>query len=140
MPAQPKNKQLYSRVVAEAKRRFNVWPSAYASGWVVQEYKRRGGTYTTGGASASRTRKRASPLGRWYAEKWIDVCQLPKKVACGRPKGSRSPYPYCRPLRRISKKTPRTVSELSRSELRHRCSVKRSNPRRRVLSKRRSKM
>ena len=43
----PTNKALYNRVKAEAKRKFAVYPSAYANGWLVQEYKRRGGTYRT---------------------------------------------------------------------------------------------
>ena len=43
---EPSDKELYARVVAEAKRKFDVYPSAYANGWVVQEYKRRGGKYT----------------------------------------------------------------------------------------------
>ena len=43
---EPSDKELYARIVAEAKRRFDVYPSAYANGWVVQEYKRRGGKYT----------------------------------------------------------------------------------------------
>jgi hypothetical protein len=43
---EPSDKELYSRIVAEAKRKFDVYPSAYANGWVVQEYKRRGGKYT----------------------------------------------------------------------------------------------
>jgi hypothetical protein len=42
---EPSNKELYARIVAEAKRKFDVYPSAYANGWVVQEYKRRGGKY-----------------------------------------------------------------------------------------------
>ena len=41
----PKNKALYSRVKAEAKKKFKVYPSAYANGWLVREYKKRGGTY-----------------------------------------------------------------------------------------------
>lgn len=41
----PTNKALYNRVVAEAKRKFDKWPSAYASGYVVREYKKRGGGY-----------------------------------------------------------------------------------------------
>jgi len=45
--ATPNNKALYSRVKAEAKAKFDVYPSAYANGWLVQEYKRRGGTYST---------------------------------------------------------------------------------------------
>ncbi len=43
---EPANKELYARIVSEAKRKFEVYPSAYANGWVVQEYKRRGGKYT----------------------------------------------------------------------------------------------
>tara|TARA_Y100001937_G_scaffold120477_1_gene177767 strand:+ start:417 stop:599 length:183 start_codon:yes stop_codon:yes gene_type:complete len=43
--ATPKNKALYARVKAEAKRKFDVYPSAYANGWLVREYKKRGGTY-----------------------------------------------------------------------------------------------
>ena len=44
----PVNKALYSRVKAEAKRKFKVYPSAYANAWLVREYKKRGGTYRTG--------------------------------------------------------------------------------------------
>ena len=45
MANKPTNPQLYSRVKAEAKRKFDRWPSAYGSAWLVKEYKRRGGTY-----------------------------------------------------------------------------------------------
>lgn len=41
----PKNKTLYARVKAEAKKKFDVYPSAYANAWLVREYKKRGGTY-----------------------------------------------------------------------------------------------
>ena len=41
----PSNPRLYEVVVREAKDKFDVYPSAVANGWVVQEYKRRGGTY-----------------------------------------------------------------------------------------------
>ena len=43
--AKPTNPALYSRVKAEAKRKFKVYPSAYANGWLVREYKKRGGGY-----------------------------------------------------------------------------------------------
>ena len=45
IPKNVANKKLYSSVRAMVKRRVKVWPSAYASGQVVQEYKRRGGKY-----------------------------------------------------------------------------------------------
>ena len=44
----PVNKALYSRVKAAAKRKFAVYPSAYANAWLVREYQKRGGTYRTG--------------------------------------------------------------------------------------------
>ena len=44
----PKNKALYSRVKAAAKRKFDVYPSAYANAWLVREYKKRGGGYRKG--------------------------------------------------------------------------------------------
>lgn len=43
----PTDKALYARVKAEAKRRFRVYPSAYTNGWLVREYKKRGGKYRT---------------------------------------------------------------------------------------------
>ena len=43
----PVNMELYNRVKQEAKQKFDVYPSAYANGWLVQEYKRRGGKYKT---------------------------------------------------------------------------------------------
>lgn len=41
----PTNMALYNRVKAEAKRKFDVWPSAYSSAWVVKTYRARGGGY-----------------------------------------------------------------------------------------------
>ena len=43
--AKPTNPSLYARVKAEAKRKCKVLPSAYASGYIVREYKKRGGGY-----------------------------------------------------------------------------------------------
>ena len=47
MANKPTNPQLYSRVKAQAKKKFDRWPSAYGSAWLVKEYKRRGGGYRT---------------------------------------------------------------------------------------------
>ena len=44
----PTNKTLYSRVKSAAKRKFSVYPSAYANAWLVREYKKRGGKYRRG--------------------------------------------------------------------------------------------
>ena len=43
--SEPSNPKLYAAVVQAAKDKFDVYPSAVANSWVVQEYKRRGGTY-----------------------------------------------------------------------------------------------
>jgi hypothetical protein len=129
MPAIPKNKKLYSKVKAEAKKKFKVWPSAYASGWLVKEYKRRGGTYEG-------KKKPKDGLTRWFAEEWVDVCKLPTKVPCGRPTISlpdwKKKYPYCRPYKRVSPSTPKTVKELSKTELARRCAKKRKSPMKRL--------
>ena len=44
----PTNSKLYARVKAAAKRKFAVYPSAYANAWLVREYKKRGGRYRRG--------------------------------------------------------------------------------------------
>jgi hypothetical protein len=41
----PTNPGLYSRVKSEAKSKFDRWPSAYGSAWLVKTYKNRGGGY-----------------------------------------------------------------------------------------------
>ena len=43
--ATPTNPSLYARVKAEAKKKFKVYPSAYANAWLVRTYKKRGGGY-----------------------------------------------------------------------------------------------
>lgn len=123
MSSNPTNKKLYEKVKDEAKLRFKVYPSAYASSWIVKTYKNRGGTYS------SRKPSYKTGIQRWHNEIWIDVCKLPKIVPCGR-KSSRNPekgrkyYPYCRPYRKVTSKTPQTIKELSKSVLKRRCSLK----------------
>jgi hypothetical protein len=43
--SEPSNGRLYAQIIREAKDKFDVYPSAVANSWVVQEYKRRGGSY-----------------------------------------------------------------------------------------------
>ena len=51
IPDNVANPSLYRKAKAKAKAKFDVYPSAYANGWMVQEYKRMGGKYkgATGG-------------------------------------------------------------------------------------------
>jgi hypothetical protein len=43
--ATPTNKELYNRVKSRIKKKFKVWPSAYASAALVKAYKAAGGGY-----------------------------------------------------------------------------------------------
>ena len=52
-------------------------------------------------------------LGRWFDEKWVDI---KTGKPCGRSKGEKRGYPACRPSKRVSSKTPKTVGEMTKSE------------------------
>ena len=53
--SEPSNPKLYAAVVQAAKDKFDVYPSAVANSWVVQEYKRRGGTYKSESKSTTKS-------------------------------------------------------------------------------------
>ena len=219
MPNIPTDNKLYTMVKSQTKKNFKVWPSAYASAWLVNRYKNLGGKYSTYSHSKSRskniskikshksriksidksrskikshksriksidksrskikshksriksiderrskikshksrvksidkniskiksrksriksidTRRIGKPkctgLSRWFSEEWIDVCKLPSIVKCGRinDKNKRN-YPYCRPLYRITSKSPKSYKSLSMSTIKKRCKQKRINP------------
>lgn len=140
MNQNPTDPVLYLSIKEEAKKRFRSWPSAYGSGWVVKTYKDRfRETY------GSRKKPFLSPkttkglLTRWYKEIWINVCELPKIVPCGRTSNNSKKYwkdfPYCRPLYRITDKTPVTAMELSKKEIKERCKLKKKTPQKRLLRK-----
>jgi hypothetical protein len=44
---EPTNPELWSRAIAQAKSKFDVYPSAYANGWASKWYKQRGGGWKT---------------------------------------------------------------------------------------------
>ena len=56
---------------------------------------------------------RHSGLKRWFKEKWVDV---KTGKPCGRQKGEKRAYPACRPSKRVSSKTPKTVGEMTAAE------------------------
>ena len=65
-------------------------------------------------------RRKSSPntrakggLSRWFKENWVDV---KTGKPCGRSKGEKRGYPACRPSKRVSSKTPKTVGEMTKSE------------------------
>lgn len=102
------NPELYEKIKNKLKKNKKlVWPSAYASGLLVQQYKAQGGKYS------GTKPKKTQGIARWFNEKWVDVCYYPKIKDCGRKNTSKLiDYPKCRPLKRISKDTPMTVSEV----------------------------
>ena len=62
----------------------------------------------------AKSKKPRGGLGRWFAEKWVDV---KTGKPCGRQEGEkRRGYPACRPSRRVSAETPKTSGELSKKE------------------------
>lgn len=95
---EPSDPALYKRVQEAVRQDVRRWPSAYASGLVVQRYKAAGGEYEPGCA------KREGGLTTWFKEKWVDVCR-PGLPACGRAtagmteKAYKRAYPKCRPLK-----------------------------------------
>ena len=42
-----RNKKLWAKCIAEAKRKFDVFPSAYSNGFASRLYKKKGGTWKT---------------------------------------------------------------------------------------------
>jgi len=62
-------------------------------------------------------------LRRWFKEKWVDTRT---GKPCGRQKGEKRGTPYCRPSKRVSKETPVTASEMSKSQKASRIKQKKS--------------
>ena len=57
--------------------------------------------------------KSSGGLTRWFKENWVDV---KTGKPCGRSKGEKRGYPACRPKKRVSSKTPKTVGEMTAAE------------------------
>ena len=99
---EPKNKKLYEEVKDEIYAKHKKH-SAYRSGLVVQEYKKRGGTYIG-------KKDDEKGLGRWYREKWVNT-------------RGETGYKYkndiYRPTVRVNKDTPTTHKELSETQIKN---------------------
>jgi len=70
------DKDLHSRAVSAAKSKFKVWPSAYASGYVVQRYKemykRKHGSLS-GAFKGDEGEIHGDDLDQWFKEKWVRI-------------------------------------------------------------------
>lgn len=117
MKAVPTDLAEYKKAVRRVKSRVERWPSAYASGMVVKEYKRAMEAKGKRPYSTS-VPKTGTDLRRWFAEKWVDV-------RTGKPCGSvKNAYPTCRPSKKVTKSTPRTVGTLTESQKRRMVQIK----------------
>ena len=88
MTATPRNKALYNKVLQEGRRKFDVWPSAYGSAWLVKTYKKRGGTYS-GSKGPVKKPKRKSPKKSRRKSVKKSKRKSPKKSRRKSPKKSR---------------------------------------------------
>jgi len=108
VPSNILDKDLYIKARNLVKKRVKVWPSAYASGQLVSEYKKLGGRYSS-------SKNDTKGIGKWFKEEWVNVCKPKvqgKYQPCGREQSKIRAYPYCRPLHRVNKGTPMTVKEI----------------------------
>jgi len=97
----PLNQKLYDQVKEEARKIYRK-SSAYRSGYIVKEYKRRGGTYKEDGSEHN--------LSRWYREKWHDI--------------GHKDYPVYRPTVRINEHTPLLEKEIDKTDLQNKIKQK----------------
>lgn len=94
---EPLDKALWARAKAEAKKRYDVYPSAYANGWAAKYYKERGGRWKT----------LSEDLDHWFNQKWVDISRKTddgRHPECGASAGTKArgkdgqrAYPKCRP-------------------------------------------
>ena len=149
------DKVLYGNIKKEIHQELkkkNVRWGAYSSSLLVARYKKAGGRYIS--ISISSSSSSSSPekskekkkvvvgendLKRWFEEVWIDICRSKppgKIVACGRSSPdyvANKPIGVCRPLHRVSSKTPKTYYELTEEERKRACRKKHENPTKRYL-------
>ena len=85
----------------KVKASYDVFPSARASQAIAKCRKASG--------NVKKSEKGAS-LKRWEKEKWTDT-------RTGKACGAGGKNEYCRPKVRVSSKTPKTISEISKSKL-----------------------
>jgi hypothetical protein len=85
----------------KVKAQYNVFPSARASQAIAKCRK---------GSGVVRKTEAGTSLKRWDKEKWTDT-------RTGKACGAGGKNEYCRPKVKVSSKTPKTISEISKSKL-----------------------
>ena len=129
----------YKKAKKMADKKFDEKTSAYKSMYIVKMYKELGGKFKT-------KRNSSKGLKRWLKEEWVrinpktgePILKNSKRLSCGRnskEKKNLIEKGLCRPYKKISSKTPKTVKELTKKELKKRASSKKKNPDKRISSK-----
>ena len=85
----------------KVKAQYDVFPSARASQAIAKCRKASGSV---------RKGEEGTSLNRWEKEKWQDT-------RTGKACGAGGKNEYCRPKVKVSSKTPKTISEISKSKL-----------------------
>ena len=122
----------YIKAKRNADKKFKEKTSAYKSMYIVKQYKKYNGKFLS-------TKEVKNGLIRWLNEKWIRVDPKTGKpmrkngklVDCGRSKtevNKKIKKGMCRPYKRITKDTPKTVKELGKKEIKRRLKLKSKNP------------
>lgn len=121
---EPTNPQLWMQAKNQAKRRFTVYPSAYANAWAARWYKEHGGGWKEASSPPTETkdpRAVQKDLREWFKEEWVDISKPIRKngkivgyEACGRGEASSDEggYPKCLPKAKAMK-----LSEADRLKL-----------------------
>lgn len=104
----PANQELYDSVKEKIMKSYKK-NSAFASGAIVKEYKRRGGTYIDDGEERN--------LERWFQEKWIDINPIVGIT-------DDDAYPTFRPTIRVNEKTPKLLQEIPKKRLKEQTKLK----------------
>ncbi len=94
IPSNVIDKDLYNEVKAKIKAKMPK-SSAYRSGLIVKEYKKRGGRYSG--------KKTTKGLSQWFRQEWINMYQYSKNgkiVKCSEKNKDTS---ACRPLKKVGK-------------------------------------
>ena len=148
VPEDVKYPELWRSARNHARQKYRVYPSAYANGYLVQEYERmvkeqHGESaigYTSGKSYGDGVdvlldliedddaiKAAYKDLGQWFAEEWVDISR-PKDGGgfepCGRPTGDmsqsdyRERYPKCLPKSRAERLTDAERQRLIRRKRR----------------------
>jgi len=145
IPDNVEDPDLYAEIKQEIHEELDEegknW-GVYASMMLVNRYKQAGGTYSDDAEYHQRKKNKQQKkqkqqvqqqqltgVNRWFAEKWINICESEPPhhlVQCG---SSQKGYPVCRPYHRVSPQTPLTYDQMDKSTIEQICRQKNKNPR-----------